>query len=273
MKEPYLIALDLDGTLLREDKTISEETFLYLQNLQREGNIVVLASGRPERGVLPYHQKLRLSSPFVCYNGASLISSDKDFPSQIIQEAKEDILSFLSVFGLSSFSNLFCDTSHACYVYREDKKFESNFHEEEVKIIRGDYQKTLKENVNAFVFEVKDESQKKKILSYQNPAKDIAIRFWLDSPLIGEFIHPHHGKASGIEAIRKHYGILKSHTIAFGDSENDLDMLGSVEYGYAMLNAKEELKQEVKRVSLADNEHDGVKVTLEHFFQEERKHK
>ncbi|HBS10636.1 MAG TPA: Cof-type HAD-IIB family hydrolase, partial [Firmicutes bacterium] len=45
-KEKYLVAIDLDGTLLRDDKTISSTTKNYLRKFENEGNIVVITSGR-----------------------------------------------------------------------------------------------------------------------------------------------------------------------------------------------------------------------------------
>ena len=49
-----LIALDLDGTLLTDDKNISLETREYLKSLEDKGHLVVLCSGRAIRSVKDY---------------------------------------------------------------------------------------------------------------------------------------------------------------------------------------------------------------------------
>ena len=47
MSKRFLIALDLDGTLLKDDKTISERTKKVLDQVQKEGHIVMISTGRP----------------------------------------------------------------------------------------------------------------------------------------------------------------------------------------------------------------------------------
>lgn len=70
MNNKYLIALDLDGTLLKDDKTISKATKDYLRKLEEDGNLIVITSGRALRSVLEYYKDIGLSSsPVIAYNG------------------------------------------------------------------------------------------------------------------------------------------------------------------------------------------------------------
>ena len=50
---PFLLALDVDGTLTRPDGTISERTIEVIKRLQREGVRLCIASGRPPLGIAP----------------------------------------------------------------------------------------------------------------------------------------------------------------------------------------------------------------------------
>ena len=68
-KNKYLVAIDLDGTLLKDDKTISKESINYLHQFEKEGNIVVITSGRAPRSVIKYRNILKVSGPFSSYNG------------------------------------------------------------------------------------------------------------------------------------------------------------------------------------------------------------
>ena len=70
MNNRYLIALDLDGTLLKDDKTISEKTKKVLQQVKAEGHIIMIATGRPYRSSEQYYKELGLTSPIVNFNGA-----------------------------------------------------------------------------------------------------------------------------------------------------------------------------------------------------------
>ena len=55
-----LIALDMDGTLLKEDKTISNRTKETIEKAREKGVRVVLASGRPIEGLSKYLEELDL---------------------------------------------------------------------------------------------------------------------------------------------------------------------------------------------------------------------
>ena len=54
----FLVAIDLDGTLLRDDKTISTESIKFLKEFEKQGNYVVIASGRAPRSILKYQKLL-----------------------------------------------------------------------------------------------------------------------------------------------------------------------------------------------------------------------
>lgn len=66
----HLIAVDLDGTLLTDDKTISERNKRTLQKAIEDGHIVVIATGRPHRASIDYYYELGLNTPMVNFNGA-----------------------------------------------------------------------------------------------------------------------------------------------------------------------------------------------------------
>lgn len=65
-----LIVSDLDGTILRQDLTISARVRAAIAEARTRGTIVVLASGRMYRSVVPYAQELGLRAPVICYQGA-----------------------------------------------------------------------------------------------------------------------------------------------------------------------------------------------------------
>ena len=72
------------------------------------------------------------------------------------------------------------------------------------------------------------------------------------------------GKAKGIEEILHHYGIKKEETMAFGDGENDIDMLAYCQIGIAMGNAHEDLKKVADYIT-EDIDNNGVELALKHF--------
>jgi hypothetical protein len=70
--KPRLIASDMDGTLLRSDDTVSEETVAELERWRADGVPIVLATGRPPRWMGRIRDVLRHGTA-VCCNGAVLL--------------------------------------------------------------------------------------------------------------------------------------------------------------------------------------------------------
>ena len=71
-----LLVLDVDGTLLNDEKEITPRTLATLLKVQQMGVHIVLASGRPTYGILPLAKKLELGNYggyILSYNGRSLM--------------------------------------------------------------------------------------------------------------------------------------------------------------------------------------------------------
>ncbi len=56
--DKHLIALDLDGTLLKDDKTISDKTKKVISKAKEQGHVVMIATGRPFRSSEMYYHEL-----------------------------------------------------------------------------------------------------------------------------------------------------------------------------------------------------------------------
>ena len=70
MNKQHLIALDLDGTLLTDNKIISTRTKHTIAKAKEQGHIVVISTGRPFRASYDYYKELGLNTPIVNFNGA-----------------------------------------------------------------------------------------------------------------------------------------------------------------------------------------------------------
>jgi hydroxymethylpyrimidine pyrophosphatase-like HAD family hydrolase len=69
----FLLAIDMDGTLLRDDKTIAPEDVAAITSASAHGIAVTLATGRLTTGTLPTARELGLVTPLVCADGAVMI--------------------------------------------------------------------------------------------------------------------------------------------------------------------------------------------------------
>lgn len=72
----WLLAVDMDGTLLRDDKTIAPEDVAAIQRAAENGIVVTLATGRLTTGALPTARRLGLVTPLICADGAVLVDPE-----------------------------------------------------------------------------------------------------------------------------------------------------------------------------------------------------
>lgn len=84
MKNP-IIALDLDGTLLRTDKTVSNRTLNAIAQYKQKGMQFVIATARPPRKVGSMIPKILYNDPWICYNGAEIRIQNEIFYQNAIQ--------------------------------------------------------------------------------------------------------------------------------------------------------------------------------------------
>ena len=68
-----LMAVDMDGTLLTSEKTISPKTVEAIYKAYEVGKVVTISTGRPVQGLSKYEDVIKPDVPVITYNGAMLI--------------------------------------------------------------------------------------------------------------------------------------------------------------------------------------------------------
>ena len=266
MKKRYLIALDMDGTLLDDKKEISLETKKYLKDLENDGNVIAIASGRPLRAIMPYYNDIGLTGPIAFYNGCCVLDPvNKKIESKSVKVNKDIIKTIIRKIGIDNFSNIMCETSEDAWVLHDDLTVEDFFWRDGIKIHEGDISEILNEDPNTAIFVLKNHDFDEKIVKIAFSYENIGCRFWGDSTCC-ELYFLNINKGSAVADIAKAYGIDLKNTIAIGDAENDVDLLRAAYKGIAMKNSSDELISQADMVSLDDNNNDGVKKTLEYLL-------
>lgn len=269
-EKKYLLVFDLDGTLLDDTKHIMPKTKAYLEELTQRGHIIALASGRPPRAILPYYNELGLNTPIISYNGACITDpKNKEIPDLKYFFPKEAIIDFVNRFQEGEIVDAFAENDDTIFLLRENEGFANMFHREGMKIVYGDFRNALNADVYAAVFQYRDSNIRD--ASYHVPLSDnnYFIRGWYGIDTISEFGNHRISKANGIRHIQKIYCIDNDNIIAFGDAENDVEMLTEVSHPFAMVNGNRHLIERVKATSVADNNHEGIYLTLKQLFQED----
>lgn len=262
-----LIAIDMDGTLLREDKTISDKTKDRIKKSVEKGVKIVLASGRPIEGLERYLEELQLvtEDDFVM-----------SFNGSVIQNAKTKAIISKNILKGSDLKAL----------YRLAKQIGVNIHaftkQGCVTPIMNEYSQ-LEGRINGIEvhevdFNTIDDNEDVIKVMFIDPEPVLAAAIEKiphhvyedftvvrSAPYFLEFLNKASSKGTGVKALAEHLGIKREEIICIGDAGNDLDMIEYAGLGVAMGNAFEEVKAAADYVTL-DNESDGVAHVIEKFI-------
>lgn len=278
-KDRYkVIALDLDDTLLRSDKTISENTIRTLKKAQSQGYSIVIATGRHPKSAVRYMQMLDClndHSYAICFNGAGVVRLN-DYVAYN-QEVGYPLVCQESLNGAQAkeLHKLALEYGCKCHAYSVSRGLlieDHNPHTQReidngrVGFTQVDFS-SLEDTELFFKFLIVGDKAVLDNLSKNVPQEILAYFSVLRSEThYLEFIPNHAHKGTGIESLCKTLGLSKENAIAFGDAGNDLAMLESAGLGVAMANGFESVKAAADVVTRTNDE-DGVAYLVAKFLK------
>lgn len=262
-----MIALDLDNTLLNSEKKISTANQETLKVLHEQGIAVVLCTGRPVNAVWPYVEQLDLSGPndyTITFNGGMVIKNDDQ---SVLNQKSLSKADFSLIHQFASDHQLPLDILDFKKVY------------ELTDLVKSTYKEVLNSPLEFEQIDFTDlpeQEYSKSIMSEQVATLDQAradlpdeiknsYQIVRSQPKIMEFLPENMSKAYGLEILLHHLELDFTNLMAFGDAENDQEMLKAAHIGVAMGNASDEIKAIADDVTL-DHDEDGVAVYLHHYF-------
>lgn len=262
-----LIALDMDGTLLKEDKTISKENFEAIKKAKEKGVKVVLSTGRPKKGIEKYLKELDLISDedyCVTYNGSVIQNTGTE---EILHKK---LLTSEDAHYLHSLSkeldiNIHALTPTSCIAPKLTK-----YTELEVTLNGIDFEEvdftTLTDSTPIikimFIGEPDKLSEAMDKLPEEVYKKYTVVQ---SAPFFLEFLDKSVNKGTGVKALADSLGINKNEVICIGDAGNDIHMIKYAGLGIAMGNAFSELKKVANYITYT-NEEDGVAHVINKFI-------
>lgn len=286
--EIKVIAMDMDGTLLRSDNTISDYTKKVLLDVQKQGIQLVLASGRSYRKLLSYAKELQMDTfggYLIEVNGVALYdvaTNKREVYHQLEHAQLQEIFNEVKGYG----AEIIGLSDDGMYDYiPEDMMEEKRLYRKEHQL-SDDYPWTagtftfISDNRIGYPNQhtIKDASDLPKSLNkmivahHPHVMKVIASkikellsdRYWLGLTAPGwlEIMPKGVTKGSGILNLSKQLHIPLSNMMAFGDGENDIEMLESVGYGVAMENALPNIL-DIAQDTCPSNNEDGVAQKIE----------
>jgi hypothetical protein len=267
MKKGYLIAVDLDGTVITGFDNYDKKSFALLKELANEHKVVI-ATGRPYRSSKYYYDLLGLNTPLINYNG-SLVHNPHDalFPKYMITIPKESLYDIIEQ-NRDILINLFCEIEDDIYLWKDEEVIRPYLHLDGGNLHVGEIKDILFADSNGAILISKKGSEAKLQKFIEDNYRDILkIRFWSNEQfVISEIYNPQATKGFGLELIAKYYDIPQHKIIAIGDGHNDIELLQTAGIAVAMGNSHPDLK-ETATIITEDVMNNGVYHFLYHFFK------
>lgn len=261
-----LLVLDVDGTLLNDEREISKRTLAALLKVQQMGVRIVLASGRPTYGLMPLAKTLELGNygGFVLsYNGCQIIKAQN---GEILFERRinPEMLPYLEKkarkngFAIFTYHDDTLITDSPDNEYIKNEALLNN-----LKIIREDEFSTAIDFAPCKCMLVSD---KEEVLIGLEQHWEKRLAGTLDAfrsePYFLEVVPCGVNKANTLGALLEHLGVTREEVIAVGDGVCDVTMLQLAGMGVAMGHSQDSVKVCADYVT-ASNEEDGVALAVE----------
>jgi len=274
-----MIASDLDGTLMAPDHvTVTKRTVAALEKAHRFGVKFAVSTGR----TLAVTQKVRAQVPFVDYiiysNGAAVYDCSAEkviYSAYMPEDIAQRIVDFLDAYPVyyEVYSGGVQHVQSGRAVYFKNQGLPQGFIDEYMESVVE--HKSLKEftrnndieKINLYYF---DGEYLEEIRDYLFSIEDIECT----SPVMGDIEMTFRGvnKAKALDEICRLHSIEPNEAMAFGDADNDIDMLEYCKYGFAMANGSEICKKAAAYQALS-NAQDGVAAAVEEYVLSEIKPK
>ena len=274
------VCLDLDGTLLDDDKKISDRSFLLLDNLIENGIEVIIATGRHFYMVSDFLRPLKRDIMVCANNGAMsrFKESNKLVNVEYVSNCK-----FLEIYnkalecGMNPYIYVdsFVDGYHLAVKDGQPKKshFEENIVDKKIAVDSVRYFSQIDVKSLETVLCIAFLDQKERIdefFEYFKDEEDLVKNMYFvpNGRKVLEFQSKKADKWIAITNYLKSKNISLSEVVSFGDEFNDKSMVKNSGMGFAMKNGIEELKSLTKNITEFTNNEDGVYFELKKIFKD-----
>ena len=258
---PKLVALDLDGTLLSSDKTISERNRAAVAGLVAQGTAVVVCTGRPPRTARAFAEQLELVDLGVVYNGGAVYNFATDTAIERFDFSSETAAAAIKTLR-AEHPGVMCglETGYGWFIDRG-----------RYDLVRGgrtpygtepDGVGDVLEFMRGYVTKLLVWHSDVPVRTLAGTLQGLPLHSTWSIPGLLEVVREDVNKRTALERIAADMGFKAADVAAFGDQHNDREMLAWAGFGVAMGNAEPEVKALADWVTSGCDE-DGVAEVIE----------
>ena len=275
-----IVFIDIDGTLVTDEKKVPEQNIHAIKKLKDKGIEVVLTSGRPYQSIEMYSNEVG-AVPYVIGSNGGIVANFKEGKNIFCRDIPKDVA--IKVFEYLKERNLYAVATLSGNLFVEEGKYSiTPENRSEVNIISSLKDTLLETKEPIMKFSVIDYDAEKLVKARE----EILNSFDVTTTKVDAFMIPMRfrdannnyaiphvmdvmpkgtNKAEGIIELSKYLNIDLSDTVVFGDGMNDIEMIKTGGLSVAMENAADELKELADVVTKTNNEA-GVAYELNRIF-------
>jgi hypothetical protein len=261
-----LLVVDVDGTLLGRDGSVSVENKEALAKARQSGIMVSLSTGRVPRACLNIIKQLSLDGYHIFFDGA-LVSNFSQSEEVYVQPLNKLIVTEAVEFARSN--DIYLELYSATRYFVERETWGTEIHRQffNLEPIVTDFTKLLnRERIIKAELMTSNPEEVAKANSFYLQFHDRLHFSWVSTPAYPgiDFINvvdPGVSKGEALAALVLHLGISMTEVMAVGDGTNDIPLLSSVGLAVAMENAPAEVKAIAHYVTL-DVDHGGLAAAI-----------
>ena len=266
-----LIVTDMDGTLLNSKGEVSRENKEALQELQRRGIHVAIATGRIYTTARLYAKYLGIVTPIICCNGAIIKNLENN---EIIYGSPIEREDCLKLIDMCKEENLYFHFYSEDTIFGEELKNKMLYfsewgktlkEEDRIKVEIVKDSKDIVERETVYKFAIQDEDMKLLDCISHRIRNSLDVESYKSLSNMLDIMNKGVGKGRAVEKLGKSLGIRSEEIITVGDNENDISMIQYAGLGVAMGNAEEKVK-ELSDFVTETNDNNGVAKVIERFM-------
>ncbi|MBN2322537.1 MAG: HAD family phosphatase [Spirochaetes bacterium] len=266
-----LFACDLDGTLLDDEKRISEANLERIRQAKNRGVSVVITTGRSYTKAKQYITETGGKDPAIVFTGAVVYQEDRIIRARTL--SRDIVVDIIRLFNELDYPPIVYPTDNKKYYesfgrYQEEYlRFSSGFDGSLVQV--DDLKGRIWEDVIrvSVIGNEYDMSLLHREIKHRFGSSVTAVdTFFKEAGIsIFEVLDKESSKSGALEFLCDRLDIKREEVIACGDNNNDIDMLRWAGLGVCMKNGMEEAVRIADYVTSRDNNEDGVAEALEKF--------
>ena len=275
--EVKAVFFDIDGTLVNDRKSVLKSTKDAIKIVKEQGVLVGVATGRGPFFVKDLMEDLNLDFA-VTYNGQYIFTKDKVLFTSPISKLH---LRQLITYAKKEDKEIALGTKDAMVGSKIMSFGMGSFSQRISRFVPSVLTRTVSHSFNRLVSKVVPQKEEDLLYLMNQPIYQVLmlmtpeesekaaadfddLKLTRSNPFAVDIINRGNSKLEGIRRVGKEYGFDLNQVMAFGDSDNDLEMLAGVGMSVAMGNGSSSVKEVAKHITTS-NQQDGIHKALEHF--------